>query len=109
MALCACLSVTSAAQETREKYEAQYQLEHDPVAKAKILAKLGHFEIEQAHSDLKADKDEQSLADLERYRDQVESVRPGPLHHWCECRAAPLRLQGAANQPSRKRFAALMN
>jgi hypothetical protein len=74
VALCACLSVTFAAQETREKYEAQYQLEHDPVAKAKILAKLGHFEIEQARSDLKADKDEQSLADLERYRDQVESA-----------------------------------
>jgi len=74
LALCACTSVAAAEQETRAKYEAQYQLEHDPVARAKILAKLGHFEVDQARSDLKADKEEQSLADLERYRDQVESA-----------------------------------
>jgi hypothetical protein len=74
VALCACLSVRAAAQESRSKYEAQYQLERDPVAKAKILARLGHFEIDQARADLKADKDEQSLADLEHYRDQVETT-----------------------------------
>ena len=68
------MSSAAAAQESREKYEAQYQLEHDPVAKAKILAKLGHFEIDQARSDLKEDKEEQSLADLEHYRDQVENA-----------------------------------
>jgi hypothetical protein len=72
--LCTCFSLRAAAQETRIKYEAQYQLEHDPVAKAKILAKLGRFEIDQARADLKADKEEQSLADLEQYRDQVESA-----------------------------------
>ena len=71
VALCLCLNGAAATQETRAKYEAQYQLEHDPVARAKILAKLGRFEIDQARSDLKADKEEQSLADLERYRDQV--------------------------------------
>jgi hypothetical protein len=38
VALCACLSVTAAGQESRDKYEAQFQLERDPVAKAKILA-----------------------------------------------------------------------
>jgi hypothetical protein len=74
IALCACTSVAAAEQETRAKYEAQYQLEHDPVARAKILAKLGRFEVDQARSDLKADKEEQSLADLERYRDEVESA-----------------------------------
>lgn len=74
LALCACTSVAAAEQETRAKYEAQYQLEHDPVARAKILAKLGHFEVDQARSDLKADQEEQSLADLEHYRDQVESA-----------------------------------
>jgi hypothetical protein len=68
------LNSIAAAQETRAKYEAQYQLEHDPMARAKILAKLGHYEVDQARSDLKADKDEQSLADLERYRDQVETA-----------------------------------
>jgi hypothetical protein len=74
VALCACLSVTAAGQESRDKYEAQFQLERDPVAKAKILAKLGRLEIDQARADLKADKEEQSLADLERYRDQVEGT-----------------------------------
>jgi len=74
VALCACLSLTAAEQESREKYEAQFQLERDPVAKAKILAKLGRLEIDQARSDLKADKEEQSLADLEHYRDQVEGT-----------------------------------
>ena len=74
VALCLGLNSIAAAQETRAKYEAQYQLEHDPVARAKILAKLGHYEVDQARSDLKADKDEQSLADLEHYRDQVETA-----------------------------------
>jgi hypothetical protein len=69
-----CLSVRAAAQESRAKFEAQYQLERDPVTKAKILAKLGRLEIDQARADLKADKDEQSLADLEHYRDQVEGT-----------------------------------
>ena len=73
-ALCACVRIAAAAQETRARYEAQYQLEHDPVARAKILAKLGRFEIDQARSDLKSNKEEESLADLERYRDQVESA-----------------------------------
>jgi len=69
-----CLGLSAAEQESREKYEAQFQIERDPVVKAKILAKLGPFEIEQAHADLKAAKDEQSLADLEHYRDQVETT-----------------------------------
>jgi len=74
VALCLCLNGAAATQENRAKYEAQYQLEHDPVARAKILAKLGHYEVDQARSDLKEDKEEVSLAELERYRDQVESA-----------------------------------
>jgi hypothetical protein len=72
--LCACLSLTAAAQESRAKYETQFQLERDPVVRAKILSKLGRFEVDQARADLKSDNDEQSLADLEHYRDQVEST-----------------------------------
>jgi hypothetical protein len=71
---CAALALRAAEQESLTKYEAQFQLERDPVAKAKILAKLGRFEIDQARADLKADKDEQSLTDLEHYRDQVETT-----------------------------------
>lgn len=69
-----CLGMRAAEQESREKYEAQFQIERDPVVKAKILAKLGRFEIDQARADLKADKEEKSLADLEHYRDQVETT-----------------------------------
>ncbi len=73
MTLSVCPSVT-AEQESRAKYEAQFQLERDPVAKARILAKLGRLEIDQARADLKADKEEDSLADLEHYRDEVEGA-----------------------------------
>ena len=74
IALCTCLTLAAAEQESRDKYEAQFQLERDPVAKAKILAKLGRLEIDEARADLKADREEQSLADLEHYRDQVEGT-----------------------------------
>jgi hypothetical protein len=73
VALC-CLGLRASEQESRAKYEAQFQIERDPVDKAKILAKLGRFEIDQARADLKADKEEDSLADLEHYRDQVETT-----------------------------------
>jgi len=72
--LCAIFTPALSAQDARAKYEEQFQLEHDPVAKAKILSKLGNLEIDQARNDLKADKDEQALADLEHYRDHVEST-----------------------------------
>jgi hypothetical protein len=74
MPLCAIFTPALAAQDARAKYADQFQLEHDPIAKAKILSKLGNLEIDQARSDLKADKDEQALADLEHYRDEVEST-----------------------------------
>lgn len=73
MVLCACLTL-AAEQESREKYEAQFQLERDPVVKAKILAKLGRFDVDEARADLKEDKEEQSLAALEHYRDEVEGT-----------------------------------
>ena len=40
LTLCACFSLELAAQDSLAKYEAQYELERDPVAKAKILAKV---------------------------------------------------------------------
>jgi hypothetical protein len=74
MVICADVPIYAAEQESRAKYEAQFQIERDPVAKAKILAKLGRFEVDQARADLKEDKEEQSLADLEHYRDQLENT-----------------------------------
>src|SRR5207237_5484523 len=43
VALCACLSVTAAEQESREKYEGRFLLERDPMVKATILAKDGRY------------------------------------------------------------------
>ena len=71
VALCACLSVTAAEQESREKYEAQFQLERDPVAKAKILAKWGRLEIDQARADLLT-----SSATATRWRARFRRCRP---------------------------------
>ena len=74
VSLCARVAFPADKEEDRAKYEAQFKLERDPVDKAKILAKLGRYEVDQARADLKAGLDEQSLADLERYRDQVEAT-----------------------------------
>jgi hypothetical protein len=69
--LCATVCAPLRGQELLGKYEAQYQAETDPVQKAKILAKLGPLKIDQARKRLDADQDEQSLALLEGYRDNV--------------------------------------
>ena len=62
------------AQDAHSKLEAQYQSENDAVRKAKIVAKLGHFEIDQSRSDLKAGDEEKALAVLERYNDEVRKT-----------------------------------
>lgn len=78
-----CLSICSgftgelAAQDSLAKVEAQYELEHDPVAKAKLLAKSDRLELDQVRADLKSDNEEQALSDLEHYRDEVEACVKG--------------------------------
>ena len=72
LSICTGLSRELAAQDSLAKFEAQYELERDPVAKAKILAKDGHLELDQVRADLKTDREEQALSDLEHYRDEVE-------------------------------------
>lgn len=62
------------ADDLHSKLEAQYQSENDPVRKAKIVAKLGHFEIDQSRADLKAGDEEKALAVLERYNDEVRKT-----------------------------------
>jgi hypothetical protein len=72
---CLCWPALPArAQDAYSKLEAQYQSENDPVRKAKIVAKLGHFEIDQSRSDLKAGDEEKALAVLERYNDEVRKT-----------------------------------
>jgi len=72
LSICTGLSRELAAQDSLAKFEAQYELERDPVAKAKILAKDGRLELDQVRADLKTDNEEQALSDLEHYRDEVE-------------------------------------
>lgn len=74
LSLCAAVSAPLRGQELLGKYEAQYHAETDPVQKAKILAKLGPLKIDQARKRLDADQDEQSLAVLEGYRDDVRQA-----------------------------------
>jgi len=71
--ICSCFSNALAAQDSLAKFEAQYELERDPVAKAKLLARSGHLELDQVRADLKTDSEEQALSDLEHYRDEVEN------------------------------------
>jgi hypothetical protein len=70
--ICSGLSRELAAQDSLAKFEAQYELERDPVVKAKILAKDGRLELDQVRADLKTNNEEQALSDLEHYRDEVE-------------------------------------
>ncbi len=67
-------TLPACAQDAHSKLEAQYQSENDPVRKAKIVAKLGHFEIDQSRADLKAGDEEKALAVLERYNDEVRKT-----------------------------------
>ena len=69
-----CALTKLRGQELLGKYEAQYQTETDFVQKAKLLAKLGPLEIEQARKRMDSDQDEQSLAVIEHYRDDVRQV-----------------------------------
>jgi hypothetical protein len=57
-----------------EKEQANYASQNDPVHKAKILAKLGTLELEAALRQLKAGHDDQALAIVRQYRDQVSST-----------------------------------
>jgi hypothetical protein len=72
----ACPTARGAVREqgSRSKYQAQYEVEGDPVRKAKILAKLGPFEMGEARVNLRADKEEQALAVLEHYNDEVRKT-----------------------------------
>jgi hypothetical protein len=56
------------------KLEAQYQSETNAVQKAKLLAKLGPLEVDEAARKIKLDQDEMALAGLERYRDEVRKT-----------------------------------
>jgi len=71
---CALCIAPLRGQDLLGKYETQVQSEADPVQKAKILAKLGPLEIDQARKDMTADQDEKSLAVLEHYRDEVRQT-----------------------------------
>jgi hypothetical protein len=56
------------------KLEAQYRVETNPVREAKLLAKLGPLEVNEALKDLKADQDSAALAVLQRLRDDARKT-----------------------------------
>ncbi len=55
------------------KLQIRYQSETNPVQKAKVLAKLGPLEVDEAARNIKADQEALALSVLERYRDDARS------------------------------------
>jgi hypothetical protein len=62
------------AEESEIKIEAQYQNEHDPVRKAKLLAKLGPLEVKRVRDYLEMDDEGHALSTLEHFRDEVRDT-----------------------------------
>ena len=56
------------------KLEAAFRAEGNPVRKAKLLAKLGPLEIDQASTDLQNNQDDAAFAILERLRDDARKT-----------------------------------
>jgi hypothetical protein len=79
VAICAALALTTqiAAQDRLAIALAQYQHETDPVRKARILTKLGDYQVEEAKKQLKDGEDVASLHTLELYRDEVKETVAG--------------------------------
>jgi hypothetical protein len=71
--LIACASTLLAQNPSLAKLEAQYHAEMNVVRKAKLLAKLGPLEVDEALRSLQADQDDMALARLARYRDDARS------------------------------------
>jgi hypothetical protein len=72
--LIACNAALRAQNPELAKLEAQFQSETNPVRKAKLLAKLGPLEVDEAARKIKADQDEMAFAALERFRDDARST-----------------------------------
>lgn len=70
------------------KLETTFQAEANPVRKAKLLAKLGPLEIDQASKDLQDNQDDTAFAILERLRDDARkttdalfAAQPNAIRH----------------------------
>jgi len=67
-------AMTRAQDPALGKLEAQYQSETNAVRKAKLLAKLGPLEVDEAARKIKADQDEEAFSELERFRDEARTT-----------------------------------
>ncbi len=70
------------------KLETEYQTEMNPVRQAKLLAKLGPLQVDQASKDFQNDQDDAAFAILERFRDEARkttnalfSAQPSAMRH----------------------------
>jgi hypothetical protein len=68
------VALAARPQNSRSRYQAQYESESDPVRRAKILAKLGPLEIAVARADIRSEREEQALAVLQQYNDEVRKT-----------------------------------
>lgn len=55
------------------KLEIRYRSETNPVQKAKLLAKIGPLDVDEAARNIKADQEALALSVLERYRDDARA------------------------------------
>jgi ferric-dicitrate binding protein FerR (iron transport regulator) len=72
--LIACRAVVRAQDPALRKLEAQYQSETNAVRKAKLLAKLGPMEVDEAARQINEDRDEMALSALARFRDEARET-----------------------------------
>ena len=72
--LIACGATVDAQNTALNKLEVQCQSETNPVQKAKLLAKLGPLEVDEAARRIGENQDEAAMASLERFRDDVRST-----------------------------------
>jgi hypothetical protein len=70
----ACSAMARAQDPALGKLETQYQNETNPVRKAKLLAKLGPLEVDEAARMIKADHDEAAFSALDKFRDDARNT-----------------------------------
>jgi hypothetical protein len=72
--LLALLCAAATAQNSARKLNDRYRIETDPVRKARLLARIGPLDMDDAHTALRKDDQAQAVAILQTYRDEVRQT-----------------------------------
>jgi hypothetical protein len=81
-------SIAHAQQPPLGKLQAEYRAETNPVKQAKLLAKLGPLDVDEASKDLQDDKDDAALGllvglrdDMKKTTDALFAAQPNAIKH----------------------------